>query len=127
MSITLKKLERPNPRNPEQPKKWYFTQLSKGHVDTDQICQDILEISSLSPGDIRSVIENLKLVIQKRLDSGYSVRLEKFGSFRASVTSEGADTSQELVANKVRSVRLVFVPAPQLKERLSKTRLEIVS
>jgi hypothetical protein len=29
--------------------------------------------------------------------------------------------------NRVKSVRLVFIPAPQLKERLSKTRLEIVS
>jgi predicted histone-like DNA-binding protein len=127
MSISLKKLERSNPRDPLQPKKWYLTQISKGHVDTDQICQDILELSALSPGDVKSVIENLKLVIQKRLDAGYSVRLEKFGSFRTSVTSEGTDTPQELTVHKAKPVRLIFTPAPQLKETLSKTRLEIVS
>jgi predicted histone-like DNA-binding protein len=126
MSISLRKIERANPRDPQQPKKWYLVQLSKGYVDTDQICQDILELSSLSPGDVKSVIENLKLVIQKRLDAGYSVRLEKFGSFRTSVSSEGMDTSQELTVHQAKPVRLIFTPAPQLKEALSKTRLEIV-
>ena len=127
MSISLKKIERINPRDLQQPKKWYLTQSSKGYVDTDQICQDILELSALSPGDVKSVIENLKLVLQKRLDAGYSVRLEKFGSFRTSVTSEGTITPQELTVHKIKPVRLVFTPAPQLKDALSKTRLEIVS
>jgi hypothetical protein len=53
--------------------------------------------------------------------------LEKFGSFRTSVTSEGTDTPQEQTVSKVKSVRLVFTPASQLKESLSRIRLEIVS
>ena len=127
MSIALKKIARAHPSHPQQPHKWYFVQKTKGYVDTDQICQDILELSSLSPGDVKSVIENLKLVIQKRLDAGYSVRLEKFGSFRTSVTSEGVDTPQELTVHKSKPVRLVFTAAPQLKDVLRKTRLEIVN
>ena len=126
MSIALKKVERGNPRDPQQPNKWYLVQNSKGYVDTDQICQDILELSALSPGDVKSVIENLKLVIQKRLDAGYSVRLEKFGSFRTSVSSEGTITPQELTVHKTKPIRLVFTPAAQLKDVLSKTRLEIL-
>jgi hypothetical protein len=47
MSIALKKTMRANPLNREE-KKWYLSQVSKGYADTDQVCQDILELSSLS-------------------------------------------------------------------------------
>ncbi|MDR1063412.1 MAG: HU family DNA-binding protein [Azoarcus sp.] len=124
MSIALRKIQRANPLNRED-KKWYLSQTSKGRVDTDQICQDILELSSLSPGDVRSVLESLNIVIQKRLDSGYSVRLDKLGTFRASVTSAGAAAPEDLSVRNVKQVRLVFIPAPQLKESLTKARLEI--
>ena len=106
-------------------KKWYLCQQTKGYVDTDQICQDILELSSLSPGDVRNVLENLNVVIQKRLDAGYSVRLDKLGSFRTSVTSAGAETPEQLTVRSAKQVKLIFTPATQLKESLAKTRLEI--
>ena len=124
MSIALRKVQRANPFNREE-KKWYLQQRIKGYVDTDQICQDILELSSLSPGDVRSVLENLNLVIQKRMDAGYSVRLDKLGSFRTSVKSVGAETPEQLTARSASQVRLIFSPAPQLKESLTKIRLEI--
>ncbi|MDR0633985.1 MAG: HU family DNA-binding protein [Azoarcus sp.] len=124
MSIALKKTQRANPLNREE-KKWYLSQLSKGWVDTDQICQDILELSSLSPGDVRNVLENLNIVIQKRLDAGYSVRLDKLGSFRTSVTSVGAEEPEQLTVRNVKQVKLVFTPATQLKESLTKIRLEV--
>ena len=126
MSITLKKTQRANPLNRDE-RKWYLTQQSKGYVDTDQICQDILELSSLSPGDVRSVLENLNIVIQKRVDAGYSVRLDKLGSFRASVTSAGTETPEQLTVRDVRQIKLVFSPATQLKESLTRIRLEIES
>jgi predicted histone-like DNA-binding protein len=71
------------------------------------------------------VLENLNIVIQKRLDSGYSVRLDKLGTFRASVTSVGADAPEDLSVRHVKQVKLVFVPATQLKESLGKVRMEI--
>ncbi|MDR0716671.1 MAG: HU family DNA-binding protein [Azoarcus sp.] len=124
MSISLKKIQRVNPLNRKE-NKWYLTQVSKGYVNTDQICQDILELSSLSPGDVKSVLENLNTVIQKRLDAGYSVRLDKLGSFRAGVTSVGADKPEDLSVRNIKQVKLIFTPAPQLKESLAKTKLEI--
>jgi predicted histone-like DNA-binding protein len=126
MSVALRKMQRANPLNREE-KKWYLIQQTKGYVDTDQICQDILELSSLSPGDVRNVLENLNVVIQKRLDAGYSVRLDKLGSFRTSVTSVGTETPEQLTVRNVKQVRLIFSPATQLRDSLTKIRLEIES
>jgi predicted histone-like DNA-binding protein len=74
---------------------------------------------------VKSVIENLKVVIQKRLDAGYSVRLDKFGSFRVSVSSTSAPTPEELSSRNVKQTKLIFTPAPKLKDSLNKIRVEI--
>jgi predicted histone-like DNA-binding protein len=124
MSISLKKVSRANPQNRSE-QKWYFTQNSKGYVDIDQICQDILELSSLTPGDVRSAVESLKLVIQKRLEAGYSVRLDGFGTFHATVASEGADTPEALTVRNVKQVRPIFTASTRWKNSLAKARFEI--
>jgi predicted histone-like DNA-binding protein len=126
MSIGLKKVSRANPLDRSQ-NKWYLTQASKGYVGTKEIADDIAARSSLTPGDVRNVLDNLGDVLRQHLQAGYSVRLEDFGAFRVSVTSEGLDTAEALSARNVKAIKLVFQASPELKDGLANTPVEVAS
>jgi hypothetical protein len=51
--------------------------------------------------------------------------LKGFGSFRISVSSEGTSTPEELNAQHVRGVKLLFLPSADLKRNLEGISFEV--
>ncbi|MDR2897347.1 MAG: HU family DNA-binding protein [Spirochaetaceae bacterium] len=124
MAVTLKKIVRPNPINRDI-EKWYFTQERSGTVGMKEIAGEIAKRSSLSSGDVQSVLSNLVELLPVFLKIGQSIRLEGFGSFRLSVTSEGTETAEELTFHQVQKVKLVFLPSKELKRSFEDISFEI--
>jgi predicted histone-like DNA-binding protein len=124
MAIWLRKIRRDNPQDRSR-SKWYLTQEKSGTVGIKEIAKEIEGRSSLSLGDIRSVLSNLVEVLPTFLKLGQSVSLEGFGSFRISVTSDGAAAPEELNARHVRGVKLLFLPSTDLKRNLKDISFEI--
>jgi hypothetical protein len=58
---------------------------------------------------------------------GQSVNLEGFGSFRISVSSEGADKPEDLNARHIKGVKLLFLPSNDLKRNLEGVSFEVES
>ncbi|MDR2783659.1 MAG: hypothetical protein LBB48_07475 [Treponema sp.] len=126
MALWLRKVLRKNPQDMTQAK-WYFTQKKSGTVGIQAIAKEIKGRSALSLGDVQSVLSNLVEVLPTFLKLGQLVNLEGFGSFRISVSSEGAATPEELKARHVKGVKLVFLPSTGLKQSLEDIAFEVLA
>ncbi|GHU26186.1 hypothetical protein FACS1894172_20210 [Spirochaetia bacterium] len=124
MAVKLKKITRKNPQNLTQ-SKWYLTQEKTGTVGVHEISREIVGRSSLSFGDVQSVLSNLVEIMPLFLRLGQTIKLEGFGSFRLSVTSDGTETQEELSAHNVKGVKLIFLPSVELKRSLQDISFEI--
>ena len=98
--------------NKEKKRPFYPRVVITGKVDTDQIAREIAEYSSLTPGDVKNVIDNLVTVMTKHLQSSESVSLDGLGSFRPTLlaTKTGFDTAEE-VSPSVSTLTVRFTPA----------------
>ena len=124
--MKYKKIARKKPNDPGAPAKFYIQPVNDGKVDKRMITDDLVLVSSLSRGDITSVIENLIDIMPKYLLMGKSVQLGELGTLRVSFSSEGADTIDELNPSMVRGKKIIFVPGKLLKELLPKLTFELV-
>jgi hypothetical protein len=107
MAVKLKKIQRKSPLNAAI-SKWYLTQETTGSVGLQEIAKEIDRRSALSLGDAQSV------------------KLEGFGIFRMTVSSDGTETVDELNARHVKGVKLVFLPGVELKRNLDDIAFEIM-
>lgn len=122
--LGYKLVEKGNPSDPTAPKKYYANHVNKGKKTLKDIKRDIEDKSSLSGGDISSVLENLVDQMPKYLLDGQSVSLGDFGTFRLSLSSEGALSPDEFVVGMIKNVRIIFTPGVLLKEAIAKAKFE---
>ena len=73
--------------NKEGKKLFYPRVVLTGNVDTEQVAKEIAELSSLSTGDSKNVIDNLVTVMTRHLQSSESVTLDGLGTFRLTMKS----------------------------------------
>jgi len=113
-----------NPIHPDT-KKYYPQLVTLGKsVGEDYIAHQIKELSTLSKGDIQSVIINFLDVVRTALYSGHSVNLRNFGIFSLTARTEGADTKEECTARNIKSVRINFRPSKSIRPDVNATRAE---
>lgn len=121
MALQFNPIERPNPLTKE--KKWYASPKLTGKRDLKDLSKDLSEVSSLSAGDVQNVIVNLIDQLPKWLMEGDSVKLNGFGTFRLSFSSEGVATKEEVSANLIKDVHIIFDADDLIKERIQKTQI----
>lgn len=121
--MKYKMTQRANPQDRTQIK-WYAAPVNEGRVTQREIAADIVELSSLSRGDISNVIESLITIVPRYLMLGRSVNLGDLGTLRISFGSEGVDEKEQFVPSMIKGVKVVFTPSVQLKEAIQKIRLE---
>ena len=64
--------------------------------------------SSLSAGDVLSVLEQLPKAIARHMKEGRTVTIRGLGTFYPALSSEGCETPEECTPNKVRLTRICF-------------------
>jgi len=121
MALQFNVIEKVNPLTRE--KKWYATPRLTGSRDLKNLSKDLSEVSSLSAGDVQNVIVNLIDQLPKWLMEGYSVKLDGFGSFRLSFSSEGEIVKDDVSADSIKDIYILFVPDVAIKERINKTKV----
>ena len=110
-------------------KKLYYPRVVlTGSVGTDQIAREISELSSLTTGDVKNVIDNLVTVVTRHLQASESVMLDGFGSFRPTVGSKGVANEEDFdAATMMRTPKIVFTPHADLRETYNKVVYERIS
>ncbi|WP_148372126.1 HU family DNA-binding protein [Bacteroides bouchesdurhonensis] len=117
MSVIYKIVTRPSdPRVPNSPKRFYPHLVTLGQtVNLKFLAQKMQDRSSLSVGDIKSVIQNFVDKLKEQLLEGKSVNIEGLGVFMLTARSKGADLAKDITANSVESVRIFFQANKELR------------
>ncbi|MDR1737326.1 MAG: HU family DNA-binding protein [Candidatus Symbiothrix sp.] len=121
--MKYKLIQRANPQDRSQ-SKWYASPVNDGKVSQKNIAADIVELSSLSRGDVANVIESLLDTLPKYLLMGKSVSLGDFGTLRLSFTSQGVEDPQQFNTSMISTPKVVFTPSVDFKAKIEKVSFE---
>ena len=114
-NVTPKK----DPRNLEAEPKYYATVKSDGRADTITIAKSINKMSTVSAPDTLAVLEAFLDVVPEKLADGKIVELGDFGTFRLTVSSEGAALADDVTARSITDTRVIFTPGKRFKQLLT--------
>ena len=92
---------------------WYPQSVLVGNtVTTDQIAKRLASESTVSPADVKAVLEALSGVMGDYMAQGRSVKLDGIGSFyfQASATGNGVEKAEDVTANLINGVKVKFIP-----------------
>ncbi len=127
MTVKYNITPRKDPRNRESDPKYYATVRSNGKVDTRGIAKSINNMSTVSSVDTAAVLEAFLNVVPDELAGGRIVELGDFGSFRLSVSSEGAEKPENFTTRHITDVRVIFTPGKRFKGVLNAAEFQKVS
>lgn len=124
MAILYKVIKRKsNPLVQSSPEKYYPQLVTLGRsVDLEFIAEKIRENSSLTRGEVKSVLQNFVEKIKEQLLEGKSVNITGLGVFILSAKSKGQDDVTDLTDNDIESVRICFQAHKSLKLTRATTR-----
>lgn len=92
---------------------WFPRVVKYGQaVTTKDLAHAIAKRSSLSPGDVRSLVEDFMDIVKEHLLDGKSVFLDDFGSFTITCRASGAGvkTKEEVTPNQITQLKVRFTP-----------------
>ena len=95
------------------------------YVDIDEVTKYLVDISSLSEGEVASVLVLLQKYIIDVLASGRSVRLGDLGSFRPTIASKGVEAGEEFEPESlIENVRVRFTQSSKMRQMLDKRNVK---
>lgn len=124
MSIIYKAIQMlSNPTDKQSPKRFYPRPVSLGQsVNIKQMADYIKDSSSLSRGDVRSVLQNFVEKLKEQLLEGKHVNIEGLGVFSLSLRSKGEELDKNLSAKSISGVRICFLASRELQLQKAATR-----
>ncbi|WP_291529446.1 HU family DNA-binding protein [Bacteroides sp. UBA939] len=124
MAVPFKKtVHRKDLRDKQSPLMYYPRLVTMGQsANLESIAYEMKEKSSLSLGDIKSVLTNFVEAMRTALYNGHSVNIQDFGVFSLSARTVGTETEKECTAKNIKSVRINFRPSTSVKPNLTSTR-----
>ncbi len=119
MAATYTVVERSNPRDREAPKKFYAQAKSSGELTFKKLATEIAEGSTtVSDTDVLAVLNDLTKLLNRHLSEGKIVRFGDFGSFRLSLSSEGAETKEKFHPALIKKAKINFRPGASTQNML---------
>ena len=124
MAVPFKKVGyRKAPKNKNSEIVFHPRLVTMGQTMTlESIAYEMKEKSSLSLGDIQSVLTNLVEAMRTALFDGKSVNIHDFGVFSLSATTRGVDTKDECTMKNIKTVNINFRPSSSVRPNLTSTR-----
>lgn len=126
MSIKFSLMQLRNPLQPGDPKKYYAKAQIREVIDINRISDEISYETSLTPGDVLSVLRALIHKTEEHLGDGDMVSLGDFGRFQYQLSSEGTDTKTEFTSARIKKVKLHFRPGRMWKPTVDRLQFEHV-
>jgi predicted histone-like DNA-binding protein len=118
MTVSYKVVAKKNPLDKAAPAKHYATLVSKGSFSLVDLAKRMEKITSLSRGDIISVLETFVDLIPEVLSEGNIVRLGNLGSVKITVRSEGSEKPEDVSGQNIKKVVLHFSAGKEVSDKL---------
>ena len=124
MAVPFKKVGyRKDPRDKDSAVMFHPRLVTMGQTATlDSIAYEMKEKSSLSLGDIKSVLTNFVEAMCGALYNGHSVNIQDFGVFSLSAHTRGVSEIKECTSKNIKSVKINFRASSSVKPNLTSTR-----
>ena len=117
MSVNYKLVQRKNPLKKDEPAKWYATPNSAKPLAQKALTRAATANTTTAPIELESAMELLAAFIPQQLKQGHTVNVPGMGTFRLTFKSEGVEDINKFNAGQmIKSPRIVFTPAKELKE-----------
>ncbi|MEL5892873.1 HU family DNA-binding protein [Bacteroides sp. GD17] len=123
MGVPFKKIARKDPRKADAVAKYYPQLVTLGDNATlDDLAYVMKEKSSLTLGDIQSVLTNFVEAMITTLYNGQSVNVKNFGVFSLSARTAGVLDVKECTAKNIKAVKINFRPSSTVRPDITATR-----
>lgn len=109
---------RSNPKDETGTKKFHPFPAYSGTKTLTDIAKDISYSTTLTPVDVKAVIEALVVVLEKELLNGTKIKIDHFGIFKVSFGGTGHENPDEVTVKDIGGVKIVFIPDPELRKRI---------
>ena len=120
MAIQFELYKTPRPKDEEDKEVYHARVVNFQHIDTDYLAKEIQIATSLTEGDVKSVLESLSHFMGDRLREGQSVHLDGIGYFQIKLNSQEPITSPKLKANQIKlKANISFKADAKLKRSVS--------
>lgn len=97
----------------------YYGQISTVKpMGIRELCKKVAHATTATPSDVKAVIDAMEYEIVEAVKDGKSVRLGTLGSFRPTISSEGAESEATFAANMIKSVNVRFTQGAEMKKAL---------
>lgn len=108
----------------ETPKELYYAvpkafQRRGVPIDEKKLAESMEMKSSLTAGDVKSVLTQLPREIAEELKNGRTVNIEGLGTFYLSISSEGVEKPEDCKASTIKSIRICFRAAEEMKKLMA--------
>jgi|AVFP01.1.fsa_nt_gi predicted histone-like DNA-binding protein len=126
MSINFKVTPKFNPTKPEDPPRYYARVVTAGkRLTTDQFCEQIADISTVSTIDVKAVLNAFRHVIPIRMREGWRLNIVDLFDIYPSVSGSGSDTAEDFnVGEHVDRIKVNVTVKKQLHDAVRNAELE---
>ncbi len=125
MAIQFELYKTPHPKDEEYKETYHARVVNFQHIDTGYLAKEIQMATSLTEGDVKSVLESLSHFMGYRLREGESVHLDGIGYFQVKLNSQEPITSPKLKANQIKlKANICFKADAKLKRSVSVVHVE---
>ncbi len=125
MALTYVVVERGNPLNPQEAKKYYARTKASGQVTLKKLGKEIAQgNSALKSNDVLAVLNDFTKVLVQHLAAGEIVRLGDMGAFQFILTGHGAESVEKFNPSHITGGKITFRPGLDLKAALASLKYE---
>ena len=122
MSVNYRLTELRDNINRNRPQKgWYAQVMTKGTIDTRQLCTEIANKCTMTMPDMYAAIMALGEALAEKLQDGYNVYLDGIGTFSISAESNIVESPDQVKPRDVRWKSVNYRAAVELKHVMEET------
>ena len=118
-NVTYSVVPRINPREKNDPPKYYAQAQASGDVNIREMSERIQQTCTVTSADVYAVLVSMEDVIIDALKSGEIVRLGDLGTFQIGVSGKGTLTEEEYDSSLIQKARINFRPGVALSGMLT--------
>ena len=108
-------------------KEKYLAKVCYGnHISTEALTDEIVSMSSASPGDVALVLRSLEYCIGMHLSGGDVVVLDNIGTLAPAIHAKVQDKSEDVNQFSIDRTGVSFRPSPKLKKLVQDAGVRLV-
>jgi predicted histone-like DNA-binding protein len=113
-TVTYSVVPRINPREKNDPPKYYAQAQARGDVNLREMAERIQSTCTVTKADVYAVLISLEDVVKEAIQNGEIVRLGELCTLQVGLSGKGTLTEKEYEDTYIKKARINFRPGPVL-------------